>query len=226
MTDQGDKRRLFIVSAGSFGRVLECWLDMVPENERDWELAGYLHSSNGPSPLIGYPTDHTIVGDWREFDFRDSDLCLMGTANIVWKHKIYEGLKDKVEFMTYVHPTALINHRFVKLGAGSVICANCAVNTNTETGVCATICMGSQLGHDISLGNYSSLMASIEIGGHCKIGEDVFIGTSATIIPRRNICSGAVIGAGAVVVKNINDTQTRFGNPAKPLNIRELSRLK
>ena len=49
-----------------------------------------------------------------------------------------------------------------------------------------------------------------------KIGKKVLIGSNATILPIK-ICSGAVIGAGAVVTKNIKTKGIYAGNPAKLL---------
>lgn len=47
-----------------------------------------------------------------------------------------------------------------------------------------------------------------------KIGNNVSIGTNATILPV-NICDNVVVGAGAVVTKDINKSGIYAGNPAK-----------
>lgn len=52
--------------------------------------------------------------------------------------------------------------------------------------------------------------------GRTEIGDNVSIGSNATILPVR-ICSGAVIGAGAVVTKDILTPGTYAGNPARLL---------
>ena len=48
------------------------------------------------------------------------------------------------------------------------------------------------------------------------IGNHVSIGSNATILPV-NICDNVVIGAGAVVTKDIIKPGTYVGNPAKKL---------
>lgn len=48
------------------------------------------------------------------------------------------------------------------------------------------------------------------------IGNKVSIGTNATILPV-SICDNVVIGAGAVVTKDINEPGIYAGNPAKKL---------
>ncbi len=47
-----------------------------------------------------------------------------------------------------------------------------------------------------------------------KIGNNVSIGSNATILPI-NICDNVVIGAGAVVTKDITERGIYLGNPAK-----------
>lgn len=49
---------------------------------------------------------------------------------------------------------------------------------------------------------------------HTKIGARVSIGTNATVLPV-NICDDVVIGAGAVVTKDITKPGFYVGNPAK-----------
>ncbi len=48
------------------------------------------------------------------------------------------------------------------------------------------------------------------------IGNNVSIGTNSTILPV-NICDNVVIGAGAVVTKNITEPGIYVGNPAKKI---------
>jgi acetyltransferase-like isoleucine patch superfamily enzyme len=50
--------------------------------------------------------------------------------------------------------------------------------------------------------------------GRTVIENNVTIGSNATILPV-HICSGAVIGAGAVVTKDITVPGTYLGNPAR-----------
>jgi acetyltransferase-like isoleucine patch superfamily enzyme len=51
-----------------------------------------------------------------------------------------------------------------------------------------------------------------------KIGNQVSIGSNATILPV-DICDRVVIGAGAVVTKNITQSGVYAGNPAKLIKV-------
>ena len=50
------------------------------------------------------------------------------------------------------------------------------------------------------------------------IGENVWIGDKATILPGVSIGDGAVIGANAVVTKDVPPYSVVVGNPAKIIN--------
>lgn len=54
-----------------------------------------------------------------------------------------------------------------------------------------------------------------------SIGDDVLIGTRAIIMPGVNIGNGVIIGAGAVVTKNVPDYAIVGGVPAKIIKIRK-----
>ena len=54
-----------------------------------------------------------------------------------------------------------------------------------------------------------------------NILDDVWIGANVTILKGVKISEGAVIGAGAVVTKNIPENGVAVGNPAKVINYRK-----
>ena len=56
--------------------------------------------------------------------------------------------------------------------------------------------------------------------GDILIGNDVWIGYGAIILPGVKIGDGAVIGAGSVVTKKIDDYEIVAGNPAKHIRYR------
>lgn len=210
------KHNLYIIGASNFGRELESWLELIPAAERDWELKGYLHYFDSKSPLEDYPSDYKIVGDWRNFRLTKDDYCIAAVADCHWKMKIYEHLKEKVTFFTYLAPDAVIG-KFNKIGEGSVVCPGCIITTNVTIGKCVIINIGTQIGHDSVIGDFCSLMPNVDLGGSVMVGKNVFIGTKATVIPKITIGEGATIGAGSVVLKKVKSSVTVFGNPAKVL---------
>ena len=68
--------------------------------------------------------------------------------------------------------------------------------------------------------NDGSQAADLPLGS-LDIGNDVWIGCNALILPGcRRIGNGAVIGAGAVVTKDVPDFSVVVGNPAKRIRDR------
>lgn len=66
--------------------------------------------------------------------------------------------------------------------------------------------------------NWSTLMDKIEhIKGKIVIEEDCWIGAGVIIMPNITIGKCAIIGAGAVVTKDVKPYSTVVGNPAKDL---------
>lgn len=57
--------------------------------------------------------------------------------------------------------------------------------------------------------------------GQVKIGDDVWIGARVIILPNVTINRGAVIGAGAVVTKDVDEYTIVGGVPAKKIGIRQ-----
>jgi acetyltransferase-like isoleucine patch superfamily enzyme len=89
----------------------------------------------------------------------------------------------------------------------------------------AFICELVTIGDDCFIGHGVMFVNDLfQIGGPARgdrsqwrethIGNDVSIGSNATILPVR-ICDGVVIGAGAVVTKDITVKGIYAGNPAK-----------
>ena len=59
--------------------------------------------------------------------------------------------------------------------------------------------------------------SGLEFGRPVRIGEHVWIGGGAIILPGITIGDGAVIGAGSVVTRDVPANGTVVGNPARPV---------
>ncbi|UOQ94836.1 sugar O-acetyltransferase [Halobacillus shinanisalinarum] len=93
----------------------------------------------------------------------------------------------------------------ISIGNGSQIGMNVTINT---------------LNHGLSLETRSTTYPSPVI-----IGENVWIGSSATILPGVTIGDNSVIAAGAVVTKDVSENTVVAGVPAKAIkNINDNSR--
>jgi acetyltransferase-like isoleucine patch superfamily enzyme len=111
---------------------------------------------------------------------------------------------------------------FVEIQKGVVVGNNCRIQSHSF--ICELVTIGNHcfIGHGVMFIN-DDFAKGKPAGGNKDlwkptfIGDNVFIGSNATILPV-SICSEVVIGAGAVVTKNITEPGTYAGNPAVKIN--------
>jgi sugar O-acyltransferase (sialic acid O-acetyltransferase NeuD family) len=158
-----------------------------------------------------------VLGSEQTYAFNTNDYVLISIANSAVREKVYNHLKGKVSFLTFISPQAIVG-KFNDIEEGTIICPNAIVTTNVKLGKCSIVNIGSQIGHDVQVGDFTSLMANVDIGGCCTIGKRCFLGTNSTIIPERKIADDITIGAGAIVLRNFSrGDNTLYGNPAKKI---------
>lgn len=73
------------------------------------------------------------------------------------------------------------------------------------------------IAHGVEIGQNSLVIANAMIAGSAIIGKNVWIAPSASVLNKLTVDDNAVIGMGAVVVKNVQAGQVVVGNPAKEL---------
>jgi acetyltransferase-like isoleucine patch superfamily enzyme len=110
---------------------------------------------------------------------------------------------------------------FVEIQRGAVIGQRCRIQSHTF------ICDRVTIGDDCFISHGAMFINDAFVGGRpaggnhdlwrpTKLGNHVSIGTNATVLPV-TICDGAVVGAGAVVTKDITESGVYVGNPARLL---------
>ena len=85
--------------------------------------------------------------------------------------------------------------------------------------ICSCVSIGSDcfIGHGVMFTNDKFIDRKLSKDFlSTKLGNKVYVGSNATILPV-NICDDVVIGAGAVVTKDITEPGTYIGNPARKL---------
>lgn len=110
---------------------------------------------------------------------------------------------------------------FVEIQKDVVIGERCKIQSHSF--VCELVNIGNDcfIGHGVMFINdlFSGggpARGNKELWKSTTIGNNVSIGSNATILPV-TICDKVVIGAGAVVTKNINEPGIYAGNPARKI---------
>ena len=144
-------------------------------------------------------------------------LMMVAVADCEERFKIVSRLPESTKFFSFIHPTALIMDENVKIGEGSFIGAYSILTTNIKIGNHAILNRGNQIGHDTVIGDYFSAMPSSVVSGDVVIGNNVYLGTNASVKEKISIHSFTTIGMNAAVVKDITESGTYVGTPAKKI---------
>ena len=73
------------------------------------------------------------------------------------------------------------------------------------------------IAHNVVIDDNSMVIAGTVLGGGVHIGRNCWIAPNVSIKQQLRIGDNALVGLGAVVVKNVKADSTVIGNPAKEL---------
>lgn len=76
---------------------------------------------------------------------------------------------------------------------------------------------GALIEHHTIVKSHCNIGPNATINGICTIEEEVYFGSASVIIQTLSVASKTVIGAGTVIVKNIVESGTYVGVPAKKI---------
>lgn len=206
---------LYIIGAGGFGREVAWLVERINKEKKLWNLKGFIDDDN---ELLGKNINGLKVEG--NIDFLNSlgkeNFCVCAIGNAKVRKTIVNRLKN-VSFATLIDPSAIVSNR-VKIGEGTIVCAGTIVTVDIEIGKHVIINLDCTIGHDDIIKDYVTIYPNVNVSGNVIIGEKSEIGTGAQIIQGKNITTECIIGAGAVVVKNIEEKGTYVGVPVKKIN--------
>ena len=207
---------LIIVGASGFGREVLQIVKDINKKEPTWNILGFLDDNE--EALDGYECDYNVIGTIRDCNPEPEQNYVMAIANPQVKEKVITLLESKgANFVSVIHPMAVIGS-FNKIGRGIVVYPYAKVTVNTTIGDFVSL-LGSNIGHDAEVGDYTTITGMCAINGHVTIGKRVFIGSHVVVAPGKRIGDDVYVGNGSVVVTNIKAGNKVFGNPAKKLRL-------
>lgn len=211
-------KKLVIVGVGGFGREVAWLVERINNVNPMWNLIGFVDDNEKLHGDVvgGYP----VLGgcDWLNHNKNDIyAVCAIGSSKI--RKKVIKKLTD-VKFTTLIDPNAIISER-VKIGEGSIICAGTIITVDIEIGAHVIINLDCTIGHDAALKDFVTLYPSVNISGNTVLEECVEMGTGTQIIQGIRVREGTIVGAGAVVVKELPRECTAVGSPARAIKYHE-----
>lgn len=213
MKDRDKLKDLIIIGASGFGREVAWLAERINAVEPRWNFLGFL--DDNPEMAGKTVDDYPVLGGCdKAVDYPDAYfVCAIGSSRI---RKNVVGKLGAVHYATLIDPSVLISDR-VAVGEDTIICAGNIITADITIGNHVIINLDCTIGHDVVLHDFVTLYPSVNVSGITDIGECSEVGTGAQIIQMKKIGLNSIVGAGAVVVKDIPDKCTAVGSPAKPI---------
>lgn len=189
--------RVVIIGAGALGRELMQW---IRHDGRTEEIA-FLDDTSEAA---------TVIGTLAEYQRRPGDQVMIAIADPAGREKVAQQLAAVAGFIS-----ALATVGTCEIGDGSLLLPHCLISADAKVGACTIVGCYSSIGHDVELADFCTLSSHVDLTGRVKVGQRVFFGSGARALPGVTIGDDAVIGAGAVVVRDVAAGMTVFGNPAR-----------
>ena len=184
-----------------------------------WELLGFLDDSVEAGQLAGgrYP----VLGglDWLRVHAAAAHAVVAVGASRVRQQIVARLAGVAVTFATLVHPSVLAPDALQppQLGEGALVLARAILSVNTRIGRHAVVYWGCTVGHDSVLEDFVTLLPCVNISGNCVLEEGTDVGTGCQVIQKLRVHAGTIVGAGAVVVRDLPPNCTAVGVPARPI---------
>jgi sugar O-acyltransferase (sialic acid O-acetyltransferase NeuD family) len=162
--------------------------------------------------IDGYP----VLGDLVKLNSWDTQLSIaLAIANPDVRKKIRENINNPmISFPTLIHPLSQTGDDNNTMGEGCLLTSSCILTINVHLKDFVIVSSLTFIGHDATIGSYTSIMPHVGLSGSVNIGESCFIGASACVLQNLNIGDHVTVGAGALVTKNVDSNCTVIGVPA------------
>lgn len=207
------ERRLVIVGAGGFGR----------------EVADLVHIADGANAEVGFlddqPTDLALnlmaakgvanLGLTSSWLPQATDRHVVAIGDPALRRAVVDGLKAKdAQFETLVHPHATVAPS-AQLGIGVVVSAGARINADVRIAEHVHIDQNVTIGHDTVVEDFVRINPLASISGSVRLQSGVYVGTGAVILQGLDVGRETVVGASALVTRDIPAFVRVKGIPAR-----------
>jgi len=198
---------VIIIGAGGHAKVIADIIQCSGDNILGF-LDGYTNEKHFlEKPILGKDTDYSLYPN-AYF------IIAIGDSNA--RERIANNMRN-VKWYTAVHPTSVMSSLKTSIGEGSVVMANAVINPCAQIGKHCIINTAAVVEHDNIIGDFTHISVGTKLAGKVTIGKRTWVGVGSTVSNAISICDDCMIGAGAVVVKNITESGTYVGVPARKI---------
>jgi len=211
------KKPVLIMGGWGSGQIVVSVIEDINRVAPTWEIKGFVNdfeeigSSIGAYPVVGRTSEapeHAGRGVYLHYAMRNAKFA----RSRIERFKAM-NIPDEA-FATFIHPnTQLSGNRGI--GHGSLLCAQVNLSFGAKVGNHNHLYGSSFVGHDSEVESYAWIANNSAIGARCLIKEGAHLGTNCSLREDVVIGAYAIVGIGAVVLRDVEDGAIVVGNPAK-----------
>lgn len=163
-------------------------------------------------PIIG--CDENLI-ELHNQGYKDAFITVGSIGNPCIRMRLTEELEDIGFHIPNIVDSTAILSKHIAIEKGVYVGKNVVINAGSSIGKGAIINTSSTLEHDCSIGEFAHIAPGTVLCGEVQIGARAHIGAKTIVKQQVKIGQGSLIGLGSVVLHDITENTTAFGNPCR-----------
>lgn len=209
-------KKLVIIGAGGLGREVLQYVKDINKMSFEYDILGFIDENRS---LWGSMINGAhVIGDFSKIsEYKEQIYAICAVANPeIKKNLVKKGYDKGLIYVNLIHPLVYLSDN-VNMGEGIIVGPYTVISTNVYIGDHVTINPQCGIGHDVKIDSYSTLYWNVNLAGFTYVEKGVEIGSKAFVKQNIKIGHESIIGAGAVVTKDVNPGSKVVGVPAREI---------
>lgn len=204
---QDQSRVVVLLGGGGHSLVVA---DAVTEGA---EILGFF--DDDPNAVLGACTGLKRLGALAEFPDNAGPHVHLAIGNLAVRASLVERLAAH-QTITIRHATAVLSAS-AEIGRDVFVGPQAVVHTAARVGDHCIVNTGAIIEHECLLGENVHVAPGAVLGGRVRVGPGTLVGLGSRVLPGVRIGAGCVVGAGAVVIRDVPDGGRVVGVPARTI---------